>query len=1018
MTGYSKNTTPVGAALVVGGGIAAIQAALDLADSGFLVHMVEKSEAIGGVMSQLDKTFPTNDCSMCILSPKLVEAGRHPNIELITMAQVQDIQGVAGDFTVKVRQKARYIDMDKCIACGACAEKCPTKVVDEFNQGLNKRKAAHVKYPQAVPLKYSIDQDHCLYFQKGKCKACQRFCPAGAVDFSQEDREIELKVGSVVLAAGFKPFDPTPHIQYSYSRFPNVVTALEFERILSASGPWMGHLVRPGDEREPKKIAWLQCVGSRDSNTCDHGYCSAVCCMYAIKEAIIAREHSKGDLLTDVFFMDMRTYGKDFERTYEGAKEKGVRFIRSRIHSVEELDDQSLKLEYADEKGNLKTAQYDMVILSQGLVMDPVTASLCKKLDLEFSPGGFIKTGDFSPVASSRKGIYVCGALAGPKDIPLSVMEASAAACAAGGDLSVSRKSLIKEPEIKPEKNVHGDPPRVGVFVCSCGINIAGVVDVKAVMDFASTLPHVSYVENNLFTCSQDTQDKMAQVIREQGLNRIVVAACSPRTHEPLFQETLKAAGLNKYLFEMANIRNQGSWVHSNDPVKATERAKDQVRMAVAKAALLEPLTESRLSILPKAMVIGGGISGMTAALEFSRQGFETHLVERDNALGGNARFLLSSAGGDNIQARLAELRDKIEAEPKIALHLGAVIEKVEGFVGNFKSTLNTDQGSETVEHGVCVIATGAKEHQPTEYLYGKDPRVKTHLELDAALLNKEIDPEKCRSIVFIQCVGSREPERPYCSKVCCTHSVEKAIQFKESNPKCRVTVLYRDMRTYGEREFLYQKARKLGVLFVRYDPAQKPKVELQGNALKVVINDHVLDRPVEFTPDFLVLASAIESLRDESLARMFKIALDQDGWFQEAHVKLRPVDFATDGVYMAGLAHYPKPVEEAVAQAQAAVSRAVTVLSQKEIWLSGQVAAIDQSKCTGCGVCWTVCPFQAIVQDENGHALVQSALCKGCGTCVASCRSGAPNLLGFSTQDVLAQVAAMLNNKPCAECA
>jgi heterodisulfide reductase subunit A len=475
---------------------------------------------------------------------------------------------------------------------------------------------------------------------------------------------------------------------------------------------------------------------------------------------------------------------------------------------------------------------------------------------------------------------------------------------------------------------------------------------------------------------------------------------------------------LNKYLFEMANIRNQGSWVHSHEPQKATQRAKDQVRMAVAKAALLEPLTESRLSILPKAMVIGGGISGMTAALEFSRQGFLTHLVERDNVLGGNARFLTSTQNGEDIQVRLTELINQIKNDPNISLHLGTTIEKVEGFVGNFNSTLRTDQNSESVEHGVCVIATGAKEHQPTGYLHGKDPRVKTHLELDAALLNQEIDPKKCKSIVFIQCVGSREPERPYCSKVCCTHSVKKAIQFKENNPKCKVTVLYRDMRTYGEREFLYQKARKLGVLFVRYDPAQKPSVEIQGNSLKVVINDHVLDRPVEFTPDLLVLASAIESLRDESLARMFKIALDQDGWFQEAHVKLRPVDFATDGVFMAGLAHYPKPVEEAVAQAQAAVSRAATVLSQKEIWLSGQVAAIDQSKCTGCGVCWTVCPYQAIEQDENGLAKVRSALCKGCGTCAASCRSGAPNLLGFSSQDVLAQVAAMLNNQPSAECA
>ncbi len=995
--------------MVVGGGIAAIQAALDLADSGFRVYMVEKSPAIGGVMAQLDKTFPTNDCSMCILSPKLVEAGRHPNIELITMAEVQRLSGRHGDFMARIKQRARYVDMNKCIACGACAGKCPKKVVDEFNQGLNGRKAAYVKYPQAVPLKYAIDKDNCIYFQKGKCKACQKFCPAGAVDFEQHEREFDIQVGSVVIAAGFRPFNPAPYAQYAYSQYANVVTALEFERILSASGPWMGHLVRPGDEKEPTRIAWLQCVGSRDINTCDHGYCSAVCCMYAIKEAVIAKEHSPHGLDAAIFYMDMRTYGKDFERTYMAAKEGGVRFVRTRIHSISELENHDLRLEYVDQSGGMHSEDFDLVVLSQGLEIDPATAQLCQKLEIDLAETGFVQSGSFTPVATSRPGVYVCGVLAGPKDIPLSVMEASAAACAAAGDLAPARGSLISQPEEVPQRDVKGDPPRVGVFVCSCGINIAGVVDVDGLTTYAKTLPNVAYVENNLFTCSQDTQDKMSQVIEEQDLNRVVVAACSPRTHEPLFQETLKAAGLNKYLFDLANIRNQGSWVHANEPEKATQRAKDQVSMAVAKASLLEPLTEAKLSVLPKAMVIGGGIAGMNAALELARQRFPTHLVERDLVLGGNARLLRTTAQGDDVQAYLKDLRARVAAEPNITLHLGAAIKSVDGFVGNFKTTLAGPKGEEAVEHGATVIAIGAAESRPTEYLYGQDPRVKTHLELDAGLISGEIDPKRTKAVVFIQCVGSREPARPYCSKVCCTHSVEAALHFKERNPACQVTVLYRDMRTYGERELLYKEARARGVLFIRYDLDDKPKVGSQGDSLVIQVKEHILGRELALAADLLVLASAIESHHDEALAQMFKIPLDQDGWFLEAHVKLRPVDFATDGVFMAGLAHYPKPIEEAVAQAQAAVSRAVTVLSREEIWLPGTVAQIDQGKCVGCGVCWSVCPYQAIRQDENGQALVNEALCKGCGTCVASCRSGAPNLKGFSNQDVMAQISTML---------
>jgi len=925
------------------------------------------------------------------------------------MSEVLDVQGEEGNFQVKVVSHPRHIDMAKCIACGACSEKCPKKIPNEYNEKLDKRKAAYVQYAQAVPLKYSIDEKNCIFFQKGKCKACQKFCPTGAVDFEQNEIERDILVGSVIVSAGFKAFDPTGYSAYEYSRYPNVVTALEFERILAASGPWMGHLVRPGDETEPKRIAFLQCVGSRDLNTCDHPYCSSVCCMYALKEATIAMEHAHGGLDVSIFFMDMRTTGKDFERYYEKAKKQGVDFIRTRVHTINELPDKGLRIEYANEKGEPNSADFDMVVLSHGLEVAPGTIQLAKKLDIELTSSAFTASDSFAPVSTSRPGIYVCGALNGPKDIPYSVMEASAAACAAAGKLTSARGSMVKTKETPTPLDVAGDTPRIGVFVCSCGINIAGVVDVEAVAEYARSLPYVTYVKNNLFTCSQDTQDIMAEVIREEGLNRVVVAACTPRTHEPLFQETLQAAGLNKYLFDMANIRNQDSWVHSAEPEKATQKAKDLVRMAVAKATLLQPLQEVQLSVNNAALVIGGGIAGMNAALNLAQQGFQTHLVERDVELGGNARLIRTTAQGEDVAAYLKDLSEQVKNHENLTLHLGATIKDVDGFVGNFKTTIAADDGEQTIEHGVALIAIGAAEHKPHEYLYGQHPKVMTHLEMDGAFMNGELDPKKIETAVFIQCVGSREPNHPYCSKVCCTHSVESALHIKEHNPDAQVVIIYRDMRTYGERELLYKEARSKGVLFVRYDVDKKPKVEADGDKLNITVTDHVLGRDLVISADVLGLASAIESHKPEALAQMFKVPLDEDGWFLEAHQKLRPVDFATDGVFMCGLAHYPKPIEEAVAQAQAAVARAVTVLSSPEIWLSGTVAVIDQKKCVGCGVCWTVCPYQAINQDEKGLAVVNEALCKGCGTCVASCRSGAPNLRGFTNQDVMAQIEALL---------
>ncbi len=888
-------------------------------------------------------------------------------------------------------------------------------MVDPYNAGIVKRKSAYVEYPQAVPLKYCIDGDSCIYIQKGKCGACKKLCPTDAVDFDQKPQTETLQVGSVVLAPGFAPFDPSKYDNYQYSKLPNVMTSLEFERILSASGPTMGHVTRQSkDKAEPKKIAWFQCVGSRDMNKCDHSYCSSVCCMYAIKEAVIAKEHVGDDLDCAVFFMDIRTPGKDFERFYDNAREKhGIRFIRSRVHSVDPvLGTDDLEIRYVNESGEMVTEIFDLIVLSIGMETSPEVIELAKKLKIDLTEGNFCQTSSFAPVATSRKGIYVCGAFQGPKDIPQSVVDSSAAASAAGEILSSARNTLIKKKEVVPEVNVVNERPRIGVFVCHCGINIAGVVDVPAVAEYAATLPYVEFATDNLYSCSQDTQDTMAKIISEKGLNRVVVAACTPKTHEPLFQETLINAGLNKYLFEMANIRNQDSWVHKNNPELATKKAKDLIRMAVHKVALMAPLKEAELEINQTAMVVGGGISGMAAARSLARQGYQTHIIEKDTQLGGQARKIYRTASGDSVPEKLAGLIDDVQKNKNIHIHLETEIKQVEGFVGNFETTLAVNGNEEILDHGVALMATGGAPYQPEEYNYGTEPRILTSLELDQKFIEDDAVLKGLNTAVFIQCVGSREPQRPYCSRVCCTHSVDNALELKKLNPDMEVFVLYRELRTYGEREALYTQAREAGVVFIRFSLENKPEVVSEGDKLFVRVIDHVIGRPVEIETDLISLATAILPNKVNDLATFFKVPLNEDGFFVERHAKLGPVEFATDGVFLCGMAHYPKPIDESIAQGQAAASRAVALLARESIFTSGTIAESDPTLCSECGVCVSVCPYSAPSFTEDGpfagRAQINPVLCKGCGLCVASCRSGAIHLKGFDNDQIFAQIFAL----------
>ncbi len=1481
--------SPVGAVMVVGGGIAGMQAALDLANQGFKVYLVEKKSAIGGKMAQLDKTFPTNDCAMCAISPRLVDVGRHPNISVMTQTEVLDVHGQVGRFSVHVRHHPRYIDTEKCIACGDCAKVCPVVIPDRFNEGLALRRAAYKLYPQAVPNAYAIEkrgispcrdacpagqraqgyialiregrwhdalrvikmdnpfpgicgricnhrcEDACnrglvdepiniralkrfvtdkvyaeprqpvqpaprLYPQRvaiigagpcgltaaqdlalagygvtifeampvaggmlrlgvpeyrlptwiierevqdiidlgidlrlnhrvdnlddvfaegfdavliavgahegirlpipgadldgvlinthflrdvrlgkysngggdapplgkrvlvlgggnvaidvartairlgrevhlaclesreqmpahpweveaaeeegvilhpgrtferilgdaqgrvtgvecmlvesfsfdemgrlsvekvpdsthvlecdtvifsvgqraglafipddagvgitpkrtiavnpntlaatregvfaagdsvsgtafvieavasghkaaqsiirylrgepiepppqpelpvvrfsrqeieerlargeikpqprvpmpqlpvkqridnfaeveggyddesaqreaarclacgicSECMSCTFACGVKAIDHNMVAHDEVIEVGAIILAPGYEVYRAELSEEYGYGRYPNVVTALQFERLLSASGPTLGHVQRPSDGQKPRRIAFLQCVGSRDRS---HDYCSAVCCMYATKEAIIAKEHEP-ELDIHVFMMDMRAFSKGYWSYFERARDRyGIHYTRCRVSALrEEPQSHNLILRYVDDTdGSLHEESFDLVVLSVGMEISPAVRDLGRRLGVELDDYGFCHTVNFNPLETSRPGIYAVGPFREPKDIPESVVEASGAAASAAAQLAASRFTLTQRVEYPPERDVSGEEPRIGVFVCHCGSNIGGYLDVPAVAEYAKTLPYVVHAEHNLYTCSQDSIRHIAEQIRELNLNRVVVASCTPLTHAPLFQDCLRSAGLNPYLFEMANIRNHCSWVHSRDWETATAKAKDLVRMAVARAALLEPQHTLDVPVKQAALVIGGGVAGMTAALLLAGQGFPVHLVEREAVLGGNLRHVFTPLEGKDPQKVLAELIAQVQANPLITVHTASRVVDTKGFRGTFTSIVEHADGNRVeVQHGATILATGGQEYRGPEYGYGTDPRILTQQEFEARLSAGCDLPDQ---VIMIQCIG---PAERFCSRICCTVALKNALALKQRKPEAQVIALYKDIRTYGFKERLYTEARRQGVIFVRYDDAHRPEVQ-SGERLTVRAWDPVLKREMVLHPDLLVLSMPVVPREDaHEVASLFKASLDGDGFFLEAHIKLRPVDFATDGLFMAGMAHYPKLLDETMVEAQAAAARAAQVLSREALTAGGRVAVVDQSKCTACLTCVRVCPFGVPqiradltgVGGITGAAYIEAAVCQGCGSCAAECPARAIQLMHYTDAQMIAKVQALL---------
>jgi heterodisulfide reductase subunit A len=1007
-----------GDVLIVGAGISGMQSALDIADKGYKVVIIDKTSTIGGAMVKLDKTFPTNDCSICTAAPKMVELARHPNIELITYAEMNKLVGKKGDFTAQIWKKSKYVDPDKCTGCGDCAEVCPVEIISPFDEKISTRKAVYIEFPQAVPIVYTVDIEKCV-----GCGSCDRVCEPAAISFLEKSEEIEVHAGSIIIATGFEVFEPTEiRKEYGYGKYENVLTAMQIERLLSSFGPTSGKVLRPSDYKKPKKIGWIQCVGSRSEQQ-GYPYCSRVCCMYATKEASIVKE-SNPEINITIYYMDIRAYGKDFQQYYDHAKKLGVKYVRGRPSSVYENKNKSLIVRYKDTlTGKIKEDTVDLLVLSTSIIPAKGNKKLAEIIGLEVDENGFFKQESLleNPVESSKEGVYLAGCIQGPKDIPDSVSMASGAAAKAVAPIKDRQRHIGKE--FPPEKDISKEEPRIGVFVCHCGKNIAGYLDVEKVTEEVKKLPNVTHAEHVMFACSQDSGKKIKALIKEKNLNRIIVAACSPRTHGGLFQDTLLEAGLNKYLFEMANIRNQCSWVHSDDWEKATIKAIDLVKASVAKVSLLEPLSEEEFSILPSVLVIGGGISGMKAALALAEMNVKSYLIEREKELGGRLKQLNTMFPTDKkAQDIIDPLIKKVTTNKLITVMTGAELVSIEGFIGNYKGTIKQKGKKKQLGIGTIIVATGFREIDlKGEYQHKINENILSQTELEEKI--KKGTLKKPKNVVIINCAGAMDEQRPYCCRIGCGVAIKNAKVISEKYPGSKIYLLYRDMRVFGkeEEEYYSNVIKNHHVTVIRYPGEKKPEVILdkkdpKKGPMKIKVYDDILEEELTLPADLVVLTVNTEGeVLTESLKNMLKIPADSAGFFLEAHAKIRPLDFATDGIYLCGAAHYPKNLVDSIAQAEGAASRAAIPIMQEKMKGEGQVAEVNEELCSGCKTCEQLCAYSAIEikprQNDPEHfvATVNKALCKGCGSCAGACPSGAIEQKGFRSKQIQVMLEALL---------
>ena len=1022
--------TMLGSVMVVGAGVGGMRAAVDLADSGYKVYLLDSAPSLGGIVAQLGFMFPTHDCVLCrgtsdhgygcsrpSISPFLLDHSQHSNIEIMTNSTVVSATGLPGDFTVKVHHRPRYVNIDLCINCDECTQVCPVELTSEYQAGLMTRRAAYKPSVRAAPNAYVIEKGpYCE-----PCRKCQEVCPTNAINLDEEDRFEEINVGAIILATGYTLYDPTPAEELGYGRYPNVVTGIQFERLASRSGPTEGIVERPSDGKIPERIAWLQCIGSRDQ---EHPYCSSICCMYATKEAVLAKERLPG-VECEVFIMDERAFSKEYTAYFDQSKELwGVEYTRCRISGIKENPNSNdLILHYQDEKGYLQRKSFDMVVLSVGSEPPPKAVALAENMQIELNEYGFCKTDKFEPVDTSRPGVFVAGAFATPKEIAETVMDASGAAARCMALLSGKSGTEITVPEYPPERDVSQEEPRVGVFACYCRPTIEGIVDVDQVLETTSNLPGVVHTQAIEYGCLPGGPEEMRQAIREHNLNRVVIGACTPRTHLALFHDVIRREGLNPQLLEFVSLRDNCAWVHTDDPAGATRKAKEEMRVGAARVRHFTPYHKESRSFNRSALVIGGGLAGMTSALAIADEGYDVFLVEKTDRLGGNLRHLYRTAEGPNPQRLLHSQIKRVHSHERIALYYNTEVIGFEGHVGNFRTRLSYEGDGEPahcweIEHGVVVVATGGREFKGNVFLYGENPRVVTQLELERQLAENVDTARELRQVVMIQCVNPPDQEVHFCSRTCCTNTMKNAISIKQINPDCEVYVLYKDLITYGFREEYYTEARERGVIFLRYEEDHPPQVQVKNGRLEVEVQDIILDQQLTFAPDMLALSMAIlPGETNRALARILEVPLSSEGFFMEDNLKLRPMDFTREGIFLAGLAHYPKFIEETISQALATAGRAMTILSKERLEVGGTIAIVDQAKCVGCLTCVRVCPFHIPEIDPKaigvgniiGAAFIEPSLCTGCGTCTSECPADAIQLRHYRDDQLVLTEAPIL---------